>query len=116
MGEKAELIEYFYNGGFWDSLRTTIYESDSNSKLKDYISKIYESRNKEYYTLCSVGENCIQHIEGSSTEVSSEFIFSIKNRYVSIWAGNAGRGQVITKEKLQTETLKVAEAIKSKID
>jgi len=107
-----------------------IYEFDSNSGLKEYISEmesIIIEKQKEYKTTpypdfyklepSSVGDYSLQYFYGSYGEFDEKyygdvgnFIFCYKNYLVQISTSPD------EKETIQEETLKVAKAIKSRLD
>lgn len=111
-------------------MQVMIFESDSNSKLKEFISQMEEDQpsirnDKRNVTRGSVGDFSFQYSIGYIGEyseytreysgwASSMIWFSVKNRVVSLKAGSLRKG--VSQEKIQTETLKVAKAIKDKID
>jgi len=107
-----------------------IYEFDSNSGLKEYISgmeSLIIEKQKEYETTpypdfykiepSSVGDYSLQYFYGSYGEFDEKyygdvgnFIFCYKNYIVQISTSPD------EKETIQEETLKVAKAIKSRLD
>jgi hypothetical protein len=95
-------------------IEADILEFDSNANVKEMISQIGDQMDAggASTTRDLVGDYSVQYSEQVSSNSLSVIYFSADNILVRLTSGGEG----ISKEKIEIETLKVAKAIKGKID